>query len=292
LFKTEKLKIVCFIPLSIFSKLHYICPQKALSQTQNLKMIIAAQSIPEVISALDTIIEQSRIEKHRMGLFAALYRQVTRRVKHGIEQGRFDDGARMERLDVVFANRFLTAYQAYRAGQPLTNAWRVTFEAARKPNLFIIQHLLLGMNAHISLDLGIAAAEIGRNQPIADLEHDFNEINLLLTEMVNDVQRILDKNSLTWSLVDILAGKIDEHLAEFGIEHFRKRAWQVAQSLHQLNEAARADYIAEMDKIVTEESLFYANFGGSMLLPFVQVAARFQNLKAEQVMVAFGQIPI
>ncbi len=64
-----------------------------------------AKNIDEVIARLTDIIDISRQESSRQGYFAALYRKVTINVKQGILNGRFEDGARMERLDVNFAVR-------------------------------------------------------------------------------------------------------------------------------------------------------------------------------------------
>ena len=66
---------------------------------------IPAASIDEVISRLDGIAEQAFVERDRLGFFAVVYRAVTAAVQRGIADGRFEDGPRMERLDVVFANR-------------------------------------------------------------------------------------------------------------------------------------------------------------------------------------------
>ncbi len=68
--------------------------------------------------------------QHFSGYFPALYRQVTLTVKQGIASGSFDDGPRMDRFD---------AFQGTRSGQ-----------------LIILQDLLVGINAHINLDLGVA----------------------------------------------------------------------------------------------------------------------------------------
>jgi hypothetical protein len=73
-----------------------------------------AKNIDEVIARLTDIIDISRQEPGRMGYFAALYRKVTIKVKQGVLNGRFEDGARMERLDVNFANRYLEAYERRR----------------------------------------------------------------------------------------------------------------------------------------------------------------------------------
>lgn len=52
-----------------------------------------ARQIDEVIARFTDIIEFSRREHRRLGYFAALYRKVTVSVKHGILNGRFEDGA-------------------------------------------------------------------------------------------------------------------------------------------------------------------------------------------------------
>ena len=46
-----------------------------------------ANTIDEVIQLLDEVIEKSKIEQSALGLFAALYREVTVKVKEGISDG-------------------------------------------------------------------------------------------------------------------------------------------------------------------------------------------------------------
>ena len=64
-----------------------------------------AQSIDEVLAQLDDVIADALRQRSRLGYFASLYRDVTARVKAAIENGEFEDGRRMERLDVTFAQR-------------------------------------------------------------------------------------------------------------------------------------------------------------------------------------------
>ncbi len=101
-----------------------------------------AQNIDEVIARLTDIIDISRQEPGRLGYFAALYRKVTISVKQGILNGRFEDGARMEMLDVNFANRYLEAYELHSKGETPTASWQVSFEAAGHWRPLILQHLL------------------------------------------------------------------------------------------------------------------------------------------------------
>src|ERR1700754_895468 len=98
-----------------------------------------ASTIDEVIAALDEIIAASIRDKSRLGYFAALYLKVTTSVKEGIMKGQFNDGARMEKLDVVFANRYLAAYHQWQNKQEPTAAWKVAFQAAERSSVLVLQ---------------------------------------------------------------------------------------------------------------------------------------------------------
>ena len=150
-----------------------------------------ASTIDEVIENLDGVIARARRQDSRAGYFPALYRKVTVRVKEGIRDGVFEDGERMERLDVIFASRYLEAVSAVARGEPTTRSWAVSFRAARSWWPIVLQHLLLGMNAHINLDLGIAAARTAPGAELASLENDFNTINDVLAKLVNGVKEEL-----------------------------------------------------------------------------------------------------
>ena len=148
-------------------------------------------TIEQVISELDKIIYESEITKNPMGYFAVLYRIVTVKVKKGIENNLFDDGLRMEQLGIIFAKRYLDAYYSWQKNEPVTKSWQKAFELSTGYWPIVLQHLLIGMNAHINLDLGIAAAEVSRNKNLNDLENDFNKINEILSSLVYKVQNDL-----------------------------------------------------------------------------------------------------
>jgi len=194
-------------------------------------MINPATTINEVISALQEIIDQETRNNSPLAFFPALYRQVTIRVKQGIQNNEFEDGPRLEQLDVRFANRYIKAYIAYKSGNPMSVSWRIVFEAEHKP-LLILQHLMLGMNSHINLDLGIAAAEIMKGKPLSGLLNDFNVINRLLAEMSDKVQSGIGKVSPLIGLLDRLAGNSDAMLVKFSIIEARDGAWKSAQEFH------------------------------------------------------------
>lgn len=211
-------------------------------------------SIDEVILTLTDIISDAEKNHDPMGYFAALYQKVTIKVKEGIASGFFDDGNRMEKLDVVFAKRFLDAYFAFRKNEPVTNSWEQTFNLARNPELIVLQHLLLGMNAHINLDLGIAAAEVSKGKNLNDLEPDFNRINEILSSLVHEVQNDL---SALWPILKYIlkwTGKVDDYLVDFSMKLARDGAWKFAGQLYAVPENEKGNTINKRDQKVAAKT--------------------------------------
>ena len=192
---------------------------------------MAAQSIDQVLQALDGIILQSRESRSRNGYFAALYRRVTQAVKDGIAQGRFQNGPLMETLDVVFASRYLDAVNQFQTGGHPTASWQVAFNAASDGAPLVLQQLLVGMNAHINLDLGIASAEVAPGEQIQTLQTDFFQINQVLAEQVSAVEQEMAVISPMIHLLEDLDRRTETQIINFNIDVARDLAWAFAQRM-------------------------------------------------------------
>ena len=185
--------------------------------------------IEEVIEKLDNIVMECRSNSNRLGYFAILYRQVTIRVMEGIQLNEFDDGPRMEKLDVIFAKRFIDAYENHLSGKEKTLSWSKAFEAANHSKHLVLQHLLLGINAHINLDLGIAAVETSSSSDLNSIQNDFNKINQILSELVEGVKTNIGLVSPFFkTLIRFTNGK-EEMLVNFSLKIARNGAWKFAQ---------------------------------------------------------------
>ncbi len=185
------------------------------------------ESIDQVIERMDRRLDQAVATNDPNGHFAAVYRAVTARVRDGIEAGDFDDGERMERFDVTFARLYLDAAEAHESGHPASRSWQVAFDHAAQP-LLVLQHVLLGMNAHINLDLGLAAARTVPGDRIGELEADFERINDVLAEMVDRMQAAVAAVSPWTAVVDRIGLRMDEAVTTWSLEHARGRAWRFA----------------------------------------------------------------
>ncbi|MEM6342581.1 MAG: DUF5995 family protein [Bacteroidota bacterium] len=192
-----------------------------------------AQNITQLVQFMDQIMAEGSREGNAMGYFAGMYRLVTLTVKEATEAGKFQDNERMQALVVSFANRYLKAYTAYQAAEPLSRCWEVAFDLTASRNALILQHLFLGMNAHINLDLGLSAAQLCPGNEIESLKQDFLTINIILANLVNEVQNRLKTVSPLMHWADRLGGKWDEKLAGYSLVQARDRAWKLAlQAAH------------------------------------------------------------
>lgn len=197
---------------------------------------MAVETIDDVIRALDAIIDQAWTEKSLLGYFAALYRRVTQAVKDGIAKGQFDNGPLMERLDVNFAGRYLQAYEEFSSsGKPSTLSWQIAFRAASWWRPLVVQHLLAGINAHINLDLGIAAAVTSPGDQLPGLQADFNQINGVLAGLVGAVEKEMAEVSPLIGLLEKLSLKTDTVIINFSLDKARQFAWDHAVELATLS---------------------------------------------------------
>lgn len=189
-------------------------------------------TVAELIPVMDSIVEEARRDGRRTGYFAALYAAMTRSVQAGIVNNAFVDAGRMERLCVVFAHRYLDAFREWRRGAAPTMAWAMAFGATRQSDITVVQHLLLGINAHINLDLGIAAQQTSPGSALADLETDFDHINGVIASLMNTVKDTLA--TLAWPVrfLDDFTGNADDVIANFSIRIARDEAWAFAVRLN------------------------------------------------------------
>lgn len=189
------------------------------------------QTINDVVSALDAIIQSSYDKQSRLGYFAALYRRVTCAVRDGITAGSFQNGSLMEQLDVVFASRYLDALSTFQAGGSATRSWMVAFHGCDDASLLILQQLLSGMNAHINLDLGIAAAQVSPGEQLPQLKLDFDQINAVLASLIGTVASEIAAVSPLIGDLETMGLRSETSLVNFDIGAARDAAWFAATRL-------------------------------------------------------------
>jgi len=232
----------------------------------------------DVLQELDNIVETTIEDNSLHGIFAWVYRRTTAKIAKGARENRFDDPIRMEKFDVAFARRYIDAFHHSREGKPVSLSWKVAFNEAENRDSIIMQHLLLGMNAHINLDLGITAAGIAPGSQIVELKNDFMLVNTLLSELVDEIQQRISRVSPLMFLLDLIGERTDEAIVNFSIEKARGFAWKLAQRLAHTGQIEREEIIAGVDEEISSLGNLVANPPG-FLLPKVLKVIRFLEEK-------------
>jgi hypothetical protein len=224
-----------------------------------------AQDINDVLRILDGIIADCRTRRDPLGYFPALYRQVTLRVKQGITQGFFDNGPRLARFDALFANRYFAAYQAFTSGGQLTRSWKVAFEATRSGKLIILQDLVVGINAHINLDLGVVTGETFQGARLDGFHGDFDKINQILGVLIQPVEDVVARFSPLIGILEQIGGKDAMEVLDFSLDAARDDSWFHAELISILPPSSRPSAIRVLDdktaflgRLVAEPSGFVA----------------------------------
>jgi hypothetical protein len=222
-------------------------------------MAIPAKTIDEVLEELDRIIDSTVNENNFLGIFAYVYRRTTAQIQQAIRGKEFEDNDRMALMDVAFANLYLTAYQRYSDNQGCSASWEKAFKA-KYEKITIMQHLMLGMNAHINLDLGVAAATFAPGANLPALKNDFMKVNQVLNDLTNEIQARVSRVSRLMFILDILGKNTDEKIANFSMVKAREQAWNLAERLAEKDESGRKSLINNADHTI-------AAFGALLIYP-------------------------
>ena len=167
-------------------------------------------------------------------VFNRLYLTVTERIlailSDDTDSPLFRDAETMAELDVRFANLWLEAYDADRAGGVVPPAWRPLFEA-RAGGRLPVQYAISGMNSHIEHDLPLAVVDTCRSRGLEpdDLHLDYETVNDVLAQVESDIRR---------SFLDEVGRALDDRLgpaahlvSTWKIDKARDVSWVTAQTL-------------------------------------------------------------
>lgn len=160
----------------------------------------------------------------------------------------------------------------YRSGRLATDSWKLVFDASEHVWPIALQHLLLGVNTHINVDLGIAAARTAASGELPSTQSDFNRVNQLLFELVDDVQRRLATVWPGLRLLDWMAGRLDEWIAKVTLQIARQQVWRFADQLAPVSLDKQAELIRAQDQRI-------ATFGKQILHPGLLLGTSFKVIR-------------
>ena len=175
----------------------------------------------------------------RRAIFLRTYSMMTDNMLQALEQQRFADGEWVGRLLHRFADYYFDALACFDCGENVPLVWQEVHRAAAERDLHILQHLLLGVNAHINYDLVLTLDEMLRPEWAGLSEskrteryQDHRLVNTIIGETIDAVQdEVVEPHSPVLRLVDQLFGRLDERLLIGLIRRWREEVWTHAQAM-------------------------------------------------------------
>jgi hypothetical protein len=253
---------------------------------------ISTPAIDAVVHRLAEEVDAARRRSDRRGWFGAMYLQTTRTVRDRVAAGLFDDAERMGRFVDAFAGRYLAPLHASLAGRPVPRCWAVAFDVAGRSDKVILQHLLLGINAHVNLDLAVVAAETCPGGEIASLRNDFMRVNGVLGALMPKVRACIGRFSPLLDVIDRVGGADDDEILNFSIRVARDEAWSQALLLAATDDPARrAQLVESLDRAVAVLGKVVSSPGG-LLRRAVDLVAATESDDVAAIMDALGQVTL
>ena len=132
---------------------------------------------------------------------------------------------------------------------------------------------MLGMNAHINLDLGISAQQTVIGQPIESIQADFYRINDLLISMIRDVKQDLGKIWPFLRILDLFVGKGGVYLATMGLKVSRGFAWNTTKNFAESPPEEYEDRVTRTDQTVAKiaENILIPGYLISIVILFIRI---------------------
>jgi hypothetical protein len=214
------------------------------------------------------------------GYFPALYSRVTARIGAAIEAGAFEDGPGLDRFATRFASHYTAAADDHPSGP---RCWQACWNVADDHKLLIVQHLLLGINAHVNYDLPRVVVEIADERgDLLSIRHDFDAVNDVLAATYSEIVGDLDRVSRWVNSAARLGGG---RAFNFSLRMARARAWQAASAMYALPANDRREYADELDRLVSVLA-FLITRPPPVLRPFLGLARRLEEHSSTKVVTA------
>lgn len=182
-------------------------------------------------------VAQWQARDDRRAIFLDCYLRMTHNMLVALVAGEFHDTAWVDRLLDRFAGYYFDALRAYEQTRATTPAvWRIAHNAAGRPDTLTLQHLLLGVNAHINYDLVLVVVELLQPEwdELGEVERhtryaDYTHVNAIIARTIDEVQtEVVARATPALAALDALLGPLDEWATGQVIAGWREEVWRQA----------------------------------------------------------------
>ena len=194
-----------------------------------------ADRIPEVLRRLDAVQvaaeKQPRSSHDGLACFNHLYTVITRQVQDDYRAGKFANGDFITRLDVSFANRYLSA--VYDEIEAAPRPWQCLLEQRSDRWISPLAFAVVGVSAHVNFDLAFAVVETGTQMGQLDpVDHnDYQHLNAIFFREMHTLRHRYEDGTERWLERTFGLTRIENLLGDAVVVIARYLAWNKAKRL-------------------------------------------------------------
>jgi hypothetical protein len=203
---------------------------------------------------MQALVQQWESAADRRAAFLSCYLLMTRNMLAAIDKGEFGDALWVSRLLHRFADYYFDALAAYDQDSPATPpVWRQAHNATLQPGTQVLQHLMLGVNAHINYDLVLTLVDLLEPEwtqlspeERARRHADHCHVNDVIGRTIDAVQdSIIERFMPVMDIVDKLLGPIDELVVAQLLTRWREDVWKHALQLLEAPEPGEREHLRQ-----------------------------------------------
>jgi hypothetical protein len=211
-----------------------------------------------IIQKMTQLAQAWETQNDQRAIFLRCYSMMTDNMMDAVQAKRFQDNAWVEKLLHHFADYYFNALACFDCGDQVPPVWQAVHQRAQGP-LHVMQHLLLGINAHINYDLVLSIYDMLKEEwPHLDdqtrtiRQEDHRLVNVIIGETIDKVQdEVIEKHDPRMDWLDQFLGRIDEKLLSLLISRWRAEVWDKAQVMLDCpNNAMRTTLNKELEQEV------------------------------------------
>lgn len=204
------------------------------------------------------VLKRLRMTQNRFGcdhraVFATTYLKLTKQIAMTLRSDpRFFRYRRYLLFEATeFSNVYLRSLRAFGRGEPVPEAWRISFETAGAGDANGAQDMLLGINAHVQNDMPFVIAALGVRAPDGtSRKADHDRMNVVLNaaykHVVAAVRRRYDPQL---DLTNSPATPLDDAAGLEMVKSWREGVWRNAERLlNATSDAERASVAQQIEQ--------------------------------------------
>lgn len=216
-------------------------------------------NIPDILTRMNIQAAKWKSENDNRAIFLECYSMMTSNMLDAIAAKRFLDCQWVEKLLHKFADYYFEALFCYDCGNNTPKVWQEVHEASQSHNLHVVQHLLIGVNAHINYDLVLTLYDILipewpniSNHTKNTRFRDHEMVNKIIAETIDKVQdEVIEVKEPFMDIVDKALWRLDEILLTKLISKWRRNVWeQTNLLLNCQNETQKEQMLARLENDV------------------------------------------